>query len=498
MRLFLGLDLGTSAVKAVALDEHGRILASAHEPYPTHAPHPGWAEQDPDDWMAAAVRALHQVVDAAPGSATAEALAVAGQLPTLAVLDHDGRPLRPAIVWYDGRAGAEAAAMQRAIGPEEWRRRSGIILDAHYLAPMYAWVAAHEPSLLGRDHWLCGAKDMLVNALSGAFSTDPSTASGYGVFAPIDGRWDATLCALAGLNRAVLPPVVEPWSSAGGLVARVAHATGLSPGLPIVTGAADSLAGVLGCGAATAGAMAAITGTSTALVVSVGVPVLDSGHRFLLTPHAVPGLWGVEMDLMATGATVQWLARTLGLAHLDDVERLAAQSPAGARGLIALPYLAGGEQGALWDPHAPGALVGLSCVHGPSDVARATIEGIVCEMRRCVLTWADAGVPVGEVILTGAGSSPFFAHLVAAALDRPVQVSRLQSASAAGAALLAGFAVRAWDLATMTTIARTALDEPVTDSGDAVARFAAVYERYDHVSSTLRQAAHVMHLMHVT
>ena len=486
MRHFLGLDLGTSAVKVVALDQDGRLVASAGEPYPTQAPRAGWAEQDPHDWITAAVRALRQVVETIPASVTMEALAVAGQLPTLAVLDHDGQPLRPAIVWYDGRASAEAAAMQRPIGPEEWYHRSGIVLDSHYLAPMYAWVAAHEPSLLNRDHRLCGAKDMLVYSLSGSFVTDPSTASGYGVFAPLDGQWDATLCAQAGLDRTLLPPVVASWSVAGGLVANVADATGLPNGLPIVTGAADSLTGVLGCGAAAAGAMAAITGTSTALLVSVGEPALDSSQRFFLTPHAVPGLWGIEMDLMATGSTLQWLARILGLAHPRDVEHLAAQSPAGAHGVIAVPYLAGGEQGALWDPHAPGAFVGLSFAHGPTDLARAMIEGIVCEMRRCMLTWAGAGVPVGEVILTGAGASPFFAHLAAAALDRPMRVSRLPSASAAGAALLAGFAVGAWDLATITAIARTSLDDPVMSSGEAVAGFAALYERYDRVSSALR------------
>ncbi len=488
MRALLGLDLGTSAVKAVALDDRGTLVAAAAAPYPTHAPRASWAEQDPADWTAAAVRALRRVAEQAPARAAPQALAVVGQLPTLALLDRRGQALRPAIVWYDGRAAEESLAMLRTIGPEEWYRRSGIVLDAHYLAPMYAWIAVHEPALLRGGYRVCGAKDALLHALTGALITDPTTASGYGVYAPVDGRWDAALCTAAGLDSQALPPLAEPWAVAGGLTAEIAGMTGLPAGLPVVIGAADSLAGVLGCGAAAPGAMAAIGGTSTAMLVSLSAPVFDHAQRFFLTPHAAPGLWGVEMDLMATGSALQWLASRLGLADVAALEALAAQSPPGARGLLALPYLAGGEQGALWDPDAPGAVVGLTLAHGPADLARAMLEGIICEMRRCLLAWTAAGVAVREVILSGAGS-PFFARLVAAALDRTVQISPVRAASAVGAALLAGLGVGVWDISTLTALGRATLGTPVTASPDEVVRSAALYERYERASSALRHMA---------
>lgn len=488
MRVFIGLDLGTSTVKAAAVGEDGRPLAWAGAPYPTSAPRHGWAEQDPADWVRAAGSALRDLVARLPGCAQPCALALAAQLPTLAVLDAAGGALRPAIVWYDGRAEEQAGGMLRAVDAAEWYRRGGVVLDAHYLAPMYAWVRDHEPTLLREHHRLCGAKDALLHALTGAWVTDPSTASGYGVYDPVAGRWDAGLCAAASLDPAALPAVAAPWSPAGAL-RDTWQDTGLPAGLPVIVGAADSVAGVLGCGAARPGVMAAIAGTSTAMLVSTARPVLDPARRFLLTPHALPDLWGLEMDLMATGSAVRWLAEALCLARIDEVYCLAARSSPGARGLVALPYLAGGEQGALWDARAPGAFVGLSLAHGPAELARALLEGIAFEMRRCVLAWEEAGVGVREVILAGAPGADLFTRLVAATLDRPVRLPAAVPASAFGAALLAGIGTGAWDAAAAAMVARDALSEPVVAPADEVACYSALYERYDRVSVVIRRYA---------
>src|SRR6185437_13169517 len=219
MKIVIGLDLGTSALKAVALDAEGALVAQAGAAYPTSAPQPGWAEQHPADWRAAAFSALRALFAALPAFAEPLGLALSAQLPTLALLDRTGAALRPAIVWYDGRAGAEAGHLLARIGAAEWYRRTGIVLDSHYLAPMHAWVARHqaplfdpprspiprprsggsvgpteiggmsrqanptENALAPTDQWLSiyrlgSAKDALLHALCGAWLTDPSTASG--------------------------------------------------------------------------------------------------------------------------------------------------------------------------------------------------------------------------------------------------------------------------------------------------------------------------------
>ena len=458
--VYLGLDLGTSAVKVCAVDEAGRLMAWSEARYPTVAPSLGWAEQDPVDWTRAAVSALRTVMDDLPEAVEPRALALAGQLPTLALLDTEGRPLRPAIVWYNGRAEEQAEALLRVVEAEEWYGRTGVVLDAHYLAPMYAWVAVHQPAILRRPHRLCSAKDALLHALTGVWLTDPSTASGYGVYAPQAGRWETGLCAAAGIDPAVLPGLASAWSVAGPLRS-VERDTGLSAGIPVIVGAADSLAGVLGCGGAARDTLAAITGTSTAMLVSTPQPLLDPTRRFFLTPHALPDLWGLEMDLMTTGAALDWLAGMLGLAHPSEVYARAAESPPGARSLVALPYLAGGEQGALWDADARGAFAGLTLAHGPADLARALVEGIAFEMRRCMLAWEDAGVRVREVVVAGPQSAARVIHLVSAVLDRPVRAAVAGPASALGAALLAGLGVGAWDADTAVAMARAVLGRPV-------------------------------------
>ena len=482
VRVFLGLDLGTSSVKTVALDAHGRRIASAAASYPTVSPWPGWAEQHPRDWSHAARSALGELASRLPPRARPAALGLSGQLPTLALIDDD-RATRPAIVWYDGRAERQAAAMLEEIGAREWYRRSGVVLDAHYIAPMYAWLAEHEAATLVPGHRVGGAKDALLHALTGVWVTDPSTASGYGVYDPRAGSWDRTLCAAAGLDVERLPPVAPPWSIAGSL--RDSYASRLPRDLPVAVGAADSLAGVLGCGGAMPETLCAIAGTSTAMILSSPTPRLDEQGRFLLTPHALPALWGLEMDLMSTGSALLWLAEMLGLPGPGDVEALAARSVPGARGLVVLPYLAGGEQGALWDAGAPAALAGLTLSHQAPDLARALLEGIAFEMRRCLLAWEGAGAPVGEIVLAGAARGDAWTHLVAAALERPVRRTAVVDASAHGAALLAGLAVGEWDAVTAQKLGHATLRRPIAAPAPEVARYTELYERYEVVSRQL-------------
>ena len=337
-------------------------------------------------------------------------------------------PCIRAIVWYDGRAEAQAQDLLRTVQASEWYRRSGVILDAHYLAPMYRWVLGQHPDLAAQRHLICSAKDALLFALTGEWVTDPSTASGYGVFDPVAGAWDPLLCTAAGLDPARLPRLAAPQTIVGTLGALA----GSLAGVPVVTGAGDALAGVLGCGAAMPGILAAISGTSTSLVVSTDRPLFDPGCRYLLTPHALQGIWGLEMDLLATGSSLRWLAALLTLTPRDLLER-AASSPPGAHGVVALPYLAGGEQGALWDPTVPAAFIGFSLTSTAADLSRALLEGMAFETRRCLEIWQEAGCGVTEVVLSGGLDHSVFAQLLANVLDLPVRVPHQIPASAYGA-----------------------------------------------------------------
>lgn len=484
--VLIGLDLGTSAVKAVTLDAEGNLLAQSGAPYPTRAPQPGWAEQDPADWQAAAHTALGALVAALPAATRPLAMALSAQMPTLALLGQAGRALRPAIVWYDGRAETEATRFLTEIDAAQWYRRTGIVLDAHYLVPMYAWIAAHEPEVIADQvPHLGSAKDALLRALCGTWLTDPATASGSAIFDPRAGAWDGELCRIAGIDPVRLPAVVAPTTLAGGLTSAWGE-TGLPANLPVYVGAADALTGVLGSGAAEPGTLAMITGTSTSLVLTTGDPVLDPGRRALLTPHALPDRWGSEMDLMATGAAVGWLEGILERPR-GTLDSLAAGSEPGARGLLAFPYLAGGEQGALWDPHVPAAFLGLRLDHGVADLAMALLEGIAYESRRCLAAWDQMGLSIHEVVLSGGMVRPLFAQMLAAVLGRPVRVAGTGPSSAVGAALLAGIGQGVWSMEEAAQIARRGLGEPLIASSERIARYGDLYRGYERASGVLRE-----------
>ncbi|HEY8285471.1 MAG TPA: FGGY-family carbohydrate kinase, partial [Chloroflexota bacterium] len=223
----------------------------------------------------------------------------------------------------------------------------------------------------------------------------------------------------------------------------------------------------------------------TSMVVTTSQPLLDPGGRVLLTPHALSGLWGSEMDLMATGSSVRWLEGLLSHPP-GTLDTLAAQSVPGAHGLLACPYLAGGEQGALWDDRAPAAFLGLRLHHKPADLARALLEGIAFESRRCLRVWSDMTVPVDEVVLSGGMARPFFAALLAAVLGQPVRIAAAGPSSAVGAALLAGIGTGIWSQEQAIEIARRGLGAPMVGDPDATARYQELYAGYERASAAIR------------
>jgi xylulokinase len=436
--LRLGIDLGTSAVKTVVLDEGGEAVAIGEATFPTIAEQPGQAEQETRHWLGAASEAVAAIGRQLGGNwqRRIAGIGLAGQLPTLVCLGAEG-PLGPAIAWRDGRADAWAAGLLDEERRAALYRRTGMPIDGRYLGPMYRFHWHDRRAGLRR---ILSAKDYLCHVLTGAEVTDPSTAAGYGVFT-LDGSIDPALCALWDLDPALLPEVRPAEDTAGALSAAGAACLGLPAGLPVAVGAADSAAGALAMSEAATGELregivCLVMGSSTIVIDAVKVPQLDSRRRYLLTPHARPGWFGREMDLLATGSGYRWLGQILGWTP-EEIERQAAGSVPGARGLFFAPYLAGGEQGALWDPSLSGVLQGLRLHHGAGDIARAFLEGVQFEIRRCLEVLAETRA-VDRILLSGhmAESKPSL-HMLADILRRPVEPFAFLSPAAVGAALLA-------------------------------------------------------------
>ena len=432
--VWVGLDLGTSGLKGVAVDASGRVVARGRATYPTHHPEPGACEQDPTDWLTAVADVVHALAEQVAVDRWV-ALGLSAMLPTLVSVDATGQPTGPAITWEDGRAEREGDELRERLGADELYRRSGQWVDGRYLLPMWLRLQQREPERAARTAVLLSAKDYVVQRLTGIAVTDPSTASGVGCFDLVTGAWDVTL----GADLAPGLPTVADSTTLLPLTADAATWLGLPVGLPVAIGAADSVLGALGMGVAEPGDVAYVAGTSTVVLGVAARHVIDDDHRFLVTPTAVPGTWGLEMDLLATGAAFRWLASLVGAHDEADVLRLAAAAdPAGAP--LVLPYVAPGEQGALWDPSLTGSVLGLHLGHGPGDLALGLVQGIVVESRRCLAVLESHGFERRALhVAGGSAGDPWFRQQLADATGRDVvaPVDGDSDYSALGAAMVA-------------------------------------------------------------
>jgi xylulokinase len=434
--VYLGLDLGTSGLKAAALSTSGAVLARASAAYPTRRPAAGACEQDPADWQRAVEQVMAQLAGVIPPRRW-RAIGLSGMLPTLVTLGPDGQPNGPAITWQDCRADSLGDEFRERYGAAGLYRLTGQWVDGRYLLPMFGRIAAADPARAAATASIASAKDYLFAWLTGELATDPSTAAGYGCYELETGRWNAGLQAMAALDPAL--PAVWPSAASRPLRAEAAARLGCPP-IPVVLGAADSVLGALGLGVREPGQVAYIAGTSNVILGITGRLVLDPAHRFLVTPLAEPGRWGVEMDLLATGSAITWLAGLLGgeLTEAGLVELAASIDPGHAP--VLLPYLSPGEQGALWDPSLHGAVVGLNLSHGREHLARALVNGIILESRRCLDVLDETGGFGRSVeVAGGSAADPSFRVDLADASRRLVSMPRGDGTdhSARGAALVA-------------------------------------------------------------
>jgi xylulokinase len=448
--VYAGLDLGTSGCKGVLVTAGGRVVGRAAARYPTHRPEPGAAEQDPGDWL----KAFTSVTLGLAQAVSAEhwrAVGLSAMLPTLVLTDGVGaaatpggtgapssggplEPLGPAITWEDGRAEAEGSAFREGFGGDALYRRTGQWVDGRYLVPMALRLAARAPERVRAARYLLGAKDYVFGVLTGEVLTDPSTATGAGCYDLAAGAWIAEAVP-PGLPRL---PEIAPSTTARPLRPAAARALGLVAGTPVVLGAADSVLGAVGLGLTTPGQVAYIAGTSTVILALADALALDDAHRYLVTPMASPGSWGLEMDLLATGSAHAWLAGLLAGGDQAALARLADEADPETAPLF-LPYLLPGEQGARWDPGLAGALSGLHLGHQAGDLARGLRNGIVAESRHCLAVLASAAGR-GEILMAGGGAlAPSLAADLADAtgrVTRPPDPS-LTDSSAIGAAIVA-------------------------------------------------------------
>ncbi len=442
--LVVGLDLGTSGLKAIAINAEGTVVARASASYPTHRPEAGASEQDPADWIHAiksAVRDLQNDTNDAPWIS----IGLSGMLPTLVTIDARNETNGHAITWEDARADEYGESLRTQLGEELVYRTTGQWVDGRYLLPMWARLVDVEPTRANTTSMLLGAKDFIFGWLTGQFVTDPSTATGFGCYALEERAWDAQFVQRIVQSPAgTVPslPQIESSQFGANILASIAHELNVSSDVTVCLGAADSVLGATGMGSNHNGNIAYVGGTSTIILGVTDELKFDADHRYLITPMAEPGMWGVEMDLLSTGSSFRWLANLTGSEESDMMQL--AQAGAEVGGPIFLPYLAPGEQGALWDPTISGSLHGLNLTHTVADISRALADGIVIESVRCVDALTDNGFLAGPILVSGGSANhSWFRQQLSDACRRVVITGGGDEPdrSALGAALVAARAI---------------------------------------------------------
>jgi xylulokinase len=441
VKLLLGIDVGTTGVRAGAFDPDGRCAAEASEACPHEAPAPGWAEADPEAWWAAACRLCARLGQSVPLDRV-EAVAVTGQAPTAVLVDGAGGPVRRAILWLDVRADAEARRLEAALGRERAEAIGGNRVHAYYLGPKLAWLREHDGAALDRAALVLQSHAFVALRLTGEAACDPSTAMLCApLFDPRAGTWSDEAARAAGVSLGLLPRMVRAHDVLGAVSRAAAAATGLREGTPVVAGGGDFAASALGAGVVDEGEACLMLGTAGNLLVPTCEPRFDT--RLINSHHVGCDRW-LSLGGTLCGAALEWFRRTFAPgADWDALEVEAGAVEPGASDLLVLPYLQG-ERTPVWDESARGAIVGLDLTHGRGHVYRALLEGIALGFADCLSVLVDGGVRVGEVVATdGAGRSAMLRQTLADALGVPVAWSSGGGGTLEGAAMLAGLGVGA-------------------------------------------------------
>ena len=477
--MFLGLDLGTSAVKAVLVDGEQRVVAQASAALTVHRPRPLWSEQDPEDWWratqdaVAGLRAAH-----APALAGVRGIGLSGQMHGAVLLDAGDRVLRPAILWNDGRAGAECAQIERRA--PRLHAVAGNLAMPGFTAPKLLWVAAHEPEIFAATARVLLPKDWLRLRLTGEQVSEMSDASGT-LWLDVGRRaWSPELLAATGLGLEAMPRLVEGSAASGALRAQVAATWGIPAGTVVAGGGGDNAAGAVGVGVVRPGDAFLSLGTSGVYFVASAAfaPAPQTAvHAFC---HCLPRTWHQMSVILSAASCLSWLAAATGAA---DEATLLAEAEAADRdpGVLFLPYLSG-ERTPHNDPDATGAFVGLTHATTRADLTRAVLEGVAFALADGQDALVASGTHIGAVSVIGGGArSRFWGRLLASALDRPLRYHPAAEVGPAfGAARLARLAATGEDpLAVCTPPPLAAGVEPEADLREALAarrrRFAALY-----------------------
>ena len=495
--VLIGIDVGTTAVKAVAVDEMGRLLAEADVEQPISVPRPGWSEQHPEMWWSStksAVSALMGAVHRLPATVDVRAVGLSGQMHSSVFLDRSGAVIRPALLWNDVRTTEQCREMTAALGLNGLRRTVGNLALEGFTAPKLLWLRENEPANYDRIRTLLLAKDYIRYKLTGEFATEPSDAAGTLLFDVHRRRWSDEVLSTLDIPPDILPTVVDSTEVSGAVTPSVALDLGLPPSTPVIGGGADNAAGAVGSGVVVPGRVQSSIGTSGALVTPVGRPRIDRQMRLHTFCHSVPDLWYLMGVVLSAGNSLRWLRDILtegGQVSYDLLTKEAAAVSPGSDGLLFLPYLTG-ERTPHNDSNARGVFFGLHLGHTRAHLVRAVMEGVTFALRDSLEIMRPMVETIPQVRAIGGGArSPLWRQMQADIFGTPVLSLGDAGGPAYGAAIMAAVGIGLFDSIEEAADRWVSVTRTTDPDVRSIPLYDELYQRYRDLYPSLK--AHFAH-----
>ncbi|MFB0635010.1 xylulokinase [Bacillus rugosus] len=444
----LGIDIGTQSTKAVVLDQDGHILKSASASYMYDSPRPGWTEQDPEVWWKAVKSALKQLWKMGADPKSIESIGVTGQMHSLVALDRDAIPIRPALLWNDGRTKWQCDEMNKILGRDKIYQVTKNAVLPGFTAPKLLWLKQHEPDHFSRICHVMMPKDYINYKLSGVMAADVTDASGTSLFNVGERKWSDSLITSIGCRPEWFPAVYESAAPIGKISAAAARETGLSEGTLLAAGAGDNAAAAFGNGIYKEGTGNVSVGTSGTVFVPIsGIPDINqmgANETLHIFCHCVPNMWHAMGTTLSAGLSLRWFKETWEKNSYEEALQDADVISAGADGLLFLPYI-NGERTPVNDPEADGMFFGIRSGHRREHFARAVIEGVAYSLKDCLSMIEEAGIQIHTLYAAGgAVKHSLWKQILADVLGFSLHVHDDREGPAAGAALLSGLAAGRW------------------------------------------------------
>ncbi|MDO4173802.1 MAG: xylulokinase [Eubacteriales bacterium] len=441
--LYIGLDLGTSAVKLLLVDENGGIHNSATREYPIAFPKPGWSQQNPQDWLDAVVDGIGALLQGYDASQVA-GIGIGGQMHGLVVLDENDQVIRPAILWNDGRTDKEVQYLNQVVGQYKLSEYTANIAFAGFTAPKLLWMRKHEPELFARIDKIMLPKDYINYKLSGVHCTDVSDASGTLLFDVKNKRWSPEMLDLCGVQQRQLPHIYESYQKVGTLLPHMAQTLGLPESVVIAAGAGDNAAAAVGTGTVGDGACNISLGTSGTVFIASREFGVDENNALHSFAHA-DGTYHLMGCMLSAASCNKWLMEEIF--HTKDFA--AEQAPItrdklGRNHVYFLPYLMG-ERSPINDTHARGAFIGMTMDNSRADLTQAMLEGVAFGIRDSLEVAKKLGISVKRSKICGGGAkSPLWRIIMANVLHMKLDIIASEEGPSMGGAMLAMVACGAY------------------------------------------------------